>query len=85
MGLNPTLSAIEVPFFMEFAPAFYANREGEFELLMNELELHFDSYICAQCPEQGILPLRTLWNGQKSRIICDLFLFKQKKDKEPIQ
>lgn len=78
MGARKTLSEIRVPFLMEFIPKFYMSKDGEFELLMQELESHFDSYIYIGHPDEGIFPVHDLWREQNNvDFERDLFLFKR--------
>ena len=74
-GAKKTLNKISIPVFMEFNPEFYRNKPGEFDLLMNGIQEHFKSYICAQHPEWRERPVESLWDEQNNRDASwDLFL-----------
>lgn len=76
-GAHKVLKQINVPIFMEFIPKFYKEKEGEFELLMEEMESQFTGYICIQEPEKGIQPVSGLRSEQDNMDIqWDLFLLK---------
>ena len=76
-GAHQTLSQIKVPMFMEFTPRLYANREGEFELLISELSDLYDSYIIAQSPDMAPQPICNLTEKQNDmEFEADLFLIK---------
>lgn len=76
-GAHNVLKRINVPIFMEFIPKFYMGKEGEFELLMKELESQFTGYICMQDAEKGIQPVSRLRTEQDNMDIqWDLFLLK---------
>ena len=76
-GAHKVLKQINVPIFMEFIPKFYREKEGEFELLMKELESQFTGYICMQEAEKGIQPVGGLRTKQDDMDIqWDLFLLK---------
>ncbi len=76
-GAHKTLNQINVPIFMEFVPRFYSQKEGEFELLMEELESQFKGFICIQEMDRGIQSFSAL-KGEKDNPILerDLFLLK---------
>ena len=79
-GAHNVLKKIDVPIFMEFIPKFYSQKDGEFELLMKELEDQFTGFICMQEMEKGIQPVSVLRNEQDNADIqWDLFLIKQPK------
>ena len=74
-GAVNTLSKIKVPVIMEFIPKFYIEKEGEFDLLINELKKHFDSYIILDQSEKGRFPIDDLRKEQNnSSLEWDLFL-----------
>ena len=76
-GAHNVLDHISVPILMEFTPRFYAQKEGEFELLMSELERFFSSFICIQDIERGSRPIGMLWEEQNHHDIqWDIFLLK---------
>ena len=76
-GAHSVLRQIEVPIFMEFIPQFYSETDGEFELLMRELESQFTSFICMQEMEKGIQPISNLRKEKNNRTLeWDLFLLK---------
>lgn len=76
-GAHSVLKQIEVPIFMEFIPQFYSETDGEFELLMRELESQFTSFICMQEMEKGIQPISNLRKEKNNRTLeWDLFLLK---------
>ncbi|MCR5508949.1 MAG: FkbM family methyltransferase [Lachnospiraceae bacterium] len=77
VGARDTLGKINVPVIMEFTPYFYSKRDGEFELLMDEMERNFDSFICLQHTEWGKLPVSRLRKEKDNLAIqWDLFLIK---------
>lgn len=76
-GASETLSQIKAPIYMEFIPKFYHDREGEFDLLITELGKHFSSFICAQDPGRGKLPIESLYKERNNLSLqWDLFLLK---------
>lgn len=78
-GAHNVISHIDVPIFMEFIPKFYSEKDGEFELLMEELENQFTGYICMQEMEKGIQPVCDLRKEQnRNDIVWDLFLLKSR-------
>ncbi len=77
-GAEDTLSRINVPIFMEFVPQFYQGKEGEFDLLIGELKKHFRSFILAQQPDRGKLPIELLENERDNTSTeWDIFLLKE--------
>ena len=76
-GAHSVLKQIDVPIFMEFIPKFYSEKDGEFELLMKELESQFTGFICMQETQKGIQPICNLRKEQNNRALeWDLFLLK---------
>lgn len=76
-GASNTLKRSNAPVFMEFIPKFYADRPGEFELLIDELSSHFTSFICVQDIESGRQPISVLKDRQDDMSLeWDLFLIK---------
>ena len=76
-GAHNILGRVNVPILMEFTPLFYSKKEGEFELLMKELETFFTGYICIQHIDKGIRPIGSLWDEQNNHNTqWDLFLLK---------
>ncbi len=76
-GAHKVLKQINVPIFMEFIPKFYRDKEGEFELLIKELESQFTGFICIQESEKGIQPINGLRAERDNMDIqWDLFLLK---------
>ena len=77
VGARNVLAQINVPVLMEFVPMFYTDKEGEFDLLMSELERNFSRFICMQDIGKGIMPIGILRNEQENTDIqWDLFLLK---------
>ncbi len=77
-GAEKTMARINAPVFMEFIPKFYKNKSEEFDLLMKEIEKHFVSFICAQFPQEGKIPVKRLWEEQDNENISwDLFFLKE--------
>lgn len=76
-GAHKVLHQINVPIFMEFIPQFYAKKEGEFELLISELESLFTGFICVQEMDKGIQPITVLRKEKdNTKMEWDLFLLK---------
>ena len=65
-GAAKTLDIINAPVFIEFVPKFYTARPGEFELLIEGICEHFNSFICASHPEWGILSTEKLKDEQNN-------------------
>ncbi|MCR5256329.1 MAG: FkbM family methyltransferase [Acetatifactor sp.] len=79
-GAKKTLKQVNVPFFMEFRPAFYEGKEGEFDLLMEYISDIFVSFICVQHREWGELPVERLKAEEHNRDVAwDIFLLKKDK------
>lgn len=77
-GARKTLSAINAPVFMEFIPKFYKDKDGEFDLLIDELSNQFKYCIVAQDPELKKVPIDMLLNERDNLALqCDLFLLKE--------
>ncbi len=77
IGARETINQINVPVFMEFVPRFYKNKEGEFDLLINELKRHFNKFICIQNPDYGEMSIDKLWEKQNDIMLqWDIFLLK---------
>lgn len=76
-GARSALSQIDAPVFMEFIPRFYTGRENEFDMLIDELKTSFTSFICAQMPERGKIPVERLADERDNiSLEWDLFLMK---------
>ncbi len=77
-GAEKTMSAINAPVFMEFIPKFYHDKDGEFDLLINELSKHFKYCVVAQDPDLEKVPIDILWHERDNIALqCDLFLLKE--------
>ena len=49
---------------MEFVPKFYYGREGEFELLINEIKKHFTRFLLITDIDAGPQPVDRLYEEQ---------------------
>ena len=77
-GARDTLERINIPVFMEFIPRFYMERQDEFDMLMNEMERHFQYFICKEELDNGKQPIGRLRQEQYNKTLSwDLFLLKE--------
>ena len=76
-GASKTLERTNAAVWMEFSPNLYIKKDGEFELLMSEIEKHFKYFVFADSPEKEVLPVRELWKYKdKAGYQTDIFLIR---------